>query len=127
MENWGGGRKSKKERRIEMKKLVDVLRNIESFEWSKALFLPEDEIWGNDTKCMILDPNDVEDDEVPQTALENGLCYALDVQLIQAIVQNISEQKKDFTDEDLLEAFLYYYDNDAYIELGEPLNQVPWH
>lgn len=105
-----------------MKKLVDVLRNIESFEWSKALFLPEDEIWGNDTKCMILDPNDVEDDEVPQTALENGLCYALDVQLIQAIVQNISEQKKDFTDEDLLEAFLYYYDNDAYIELGEPLN-----
>lgn len=41
----------------------------------------------------------------------------VDVQLIQAIVQNISEQKKDFTDEDLLEAFLYYYDNDAYIEL----------
>ena len=103
-----------------MKKLVDVLRNIESFEWSKALFLPEDEIWGIDTKCMILDPNDVEDedDEAPQIALENELSYALDVQSIQAIVQNISEQKKDFTDEDLLEAFLYYYDNDAYIELS---------
>ena len=79
-----------------MNKLVDVLRNIESFEWSKALFLPEDEIWGIDTKCMILDPNDVEDedDEAPQIALENGLSYALDVQSIQAIVQNISEQKK---------------------------------
>lgn len=100
-----------------MKKLVNVLRDIESYEWSKALFLPEDEIWGIDTKCMILAPNDVEDDEAPQIALENGLSYALDVQLIQAIVQNISEQKKDFTDDDLLEAFLYYYDNDAYIEL----------
>lgn len=65
-----------------MKKLIDVLRNIESFEWSKALFLPADEIWGIDTKCMILDPNDVEDedDEAPQIALQNGLSYALDVQ-----------------------------------------------
>ena len=102
-----------------MEKLINVLRNIEFYEWNNALFLPEDEIWEFNTMCMILDPNEVEsdDDEVPQAAIENGLSYALDVQLIQAIVQNISEQKKDVTDEDLLEAFLYYYDNDAYIEL----------
>ena len=101
-----------------MKKLIDVLRNIESFEWANALFLPEDEIWCIATKCMILDPNDIEeDDEAPPIALEKGLNYALDVQSIQAIVKNLSEQKKDYTDEDLLEAFLYYYDNDAYIEL----------
>ena len=56
-------------------------------------------------------------DKKLQNDIENGLSYALDVQLIQAIVQNISEQKKDVTDEDLLEAFVYYYDNDAYIEL----------
>ena len=84
----------------------------------QSVVLTEDEIWYVDTMCMILDPNDVEgdDDEAPKIALENGVSYALDVQTIQSIVQNISEQKRIYTDEELLEAFLYYYDNDAYIE-----------
>lgn len=84
----------------------------------QSVVLTEDEIWCVDTMCMILDPNDVEDDddEAPKIALENGVSYALDVQTIQSIVQNISEQKRVYTDEELLEAFLYYYDNDTYIE-----------
>ena len=76
----------------------------------QSVVLTEDEIWCVDTMCMILDPNDVEDDD------DEAPKIALDVQTIQSIVQNISEQKRDYTDEELLEAFLYYYDNDAYIE-----------
>lgn len=76
----------------------------------QSVVLTEDEIWYVDTMCMILDPNDVEDDD------DEAPKIALDVQTIQSIVQNISEQKRVYTDEELLEAFLYYYDNDAYIE-----------
>ena len=76
----------------------------------QSVVLTEDEIWYVDTMCMILDPNDVEDDD------DEAPKIALDVQTIQSIVQNISEQKRIYTDEELLEAFLYYYDNDAYIE-----------
>lgn len=50
--------------------LAYVLEHIEEFNCSDALFLPEDEKWNLKTKCMILDPDDVEDDEdeVPKQA-----------------------------------------------------------
>jgi hypothetical protein len=99
---------------IELRK---ILNEIEKFEWSDALFLPEDETWSLDTQGTVLDPDDVEDDgeEVPEFAREHDLMYALSIQTIQSIIKNASEQKKDCTDADFLEAFLHYYDHDAYI------------
>ena len=102
-----------------MKKLSFILKNIEEYRWSDALFLPKDDVWGKDTEGMVLDPDDVEDDEddVPSEAKENHLMYTLSIQIIQSIVRNLEQQKHDFSEDDLVEAFLYYYDNDAYIEL----------
>ncbi|CQR56687.1 hypothetical protein JI735_29205 [Paenibacillus sonchi] len=103
-----------------MEKLITlkkILNNIEQFEWSDALFLPADETWDLDTKGAIIDPDDVEDDsdEVPEFAKKNNLMYALDIQTIKGIIKNALVQKVECTDEDLIEAFLYYYDNDAFI------------
>ena len=102
-----------------MHKLSYILNNIMNFKWSDALFLPEDEVWNKDTKGMVLDPDDVEDDEdeVPKEAKKKQLMYALNIQTVQAIVKNVEQQNHYFTDDDLVEAFLYYYDNDAYIEI----------
>ena len=102
-----------------MHKLSFILKNIKDFKWSDALFLPEDEVWEKDTKGMFLDPDDVEDDEddVPREAKENHLVYTLGIQTIQLIVRNLEQQKHDISEDDLIEAFLYYYENDAYIEL----------
>lgn len=102
-----------------MKKLSFILKKIEEFKWSDALFLPEDETWGKNTEGMVLDPDDVEDDEddVPQKAKEKHLMYTLSIQTIQSIVRNLEQQKYDISEDDLVEAFLYYYDNDAYIAL----------
>lgn len=99
--------------------LRDILNHIEKFEWSDALFLPEDETWSLDTQAAIIDPDDVEDesDEVPKFARDNNFMYALDVQTIKGIIKNAYEQKAECTDEDLIEAFLYYYDNDAFKEV----------
>ncbi len=103
-------------------KLSFVLKNIEEFQWSDALFLPEDEVWNVDTEGLILDPNDVEDDseEVPRVAKEKNLMYALSVQDVQNIVYNAKQQKEKAAVTELLEAYLYYYDNDAYIDWGLP-------
>ncbi|WCF09238.1 hypothetical protein NDS46_04865 [Paenibacillus thiaminolyticus] len=105
-----------------MEKLMavrNILNNIKQFEWSDAVFLPEDETWSLDTQGAILDPDDVEDDsdEVPKFAKDNNLMYVLDIQTVKGIIKNISEQKAECTDNDLFEAFLYYYDNDAFIVL----------
>lgn len=97
--------------------LGKILTNIEQFEWSDALFLPEDEAWDLDTKGAIIDPDDIENDsdEMPEFARENNLVYALDIQTIKGITKNAFVQKNECTDKDLIEAFLYYYDNDAFI------------
>ena len=54
-----GWRKKKKKigeaKMSEMLELVYVLEHINEFNWSDALFLPEDEVWNLNTKCMVLD------------------------------------------------------------------------
>ena len=80
-----------------MYKLSYILKNIKAFKWSDALFLPEDEAWEKDTKGMVLDPDDVEDDEddVPREAKEKHLMYALSIQTIQSIVSYLKQQMHD--------------------------------
>lgn len=99
--------------------LSEVLSNIEDFSWSDALYLPDDEVWGQYTKGIVLDPDDVEDDEddLPKYAKDHNLTYALSIQEIKGIVDNLREQKRESTIEDLFQAYLFYYDHDAFIDL----------
>ena len=97
--------------------LKQVLINISEFDWSYALYLEAGEVWNLNTKCAVLDPNDVEDDdeELPTYAKKNKLVYVLTIQEIKGIIKNAYQQKKDCSEDDLLKAFVYYYDNDAFI------------
>jgi hypothetical protein len=99
-------------------KLSDVLLNSEEFEWNYALFLVRDDEWTLDSRCAVLDPDDVEDDsdEEPRYAIDNKLKYVLSIQDIQSIADNAKQQNLYCTEKDLLKAFLYYYNNDAFIE-----------
>ncbi len=109
-----------------MYKLAFILNNAETFLWSDALFLPEDEVWDNNTEGLIWDPDDIEDDEdeLPKAAIENKLMYTLSIQSIQLIVQNARMQKQNISEDELLEAFLFYYDNDAYIDFTKTLTEI---
>lgn len=104
-----------------MVSLSEVLEHIEELDWQLALFLNPDEEWTLLTPCAVLDPDDVEDDEdeEPLYAQENGLTYALDVNRVKGIVRNAREQKSDCTAADLLRAFLFYYDHDAYLDFAK--------
>lgn len=98
--------------------IKDVLINAPDLLWSDSLFLPDTVVWTLETKAVICDPDDVEseDDEIPQIAKEMGLPLSIGIQDIKQVVNHARQQVKDCSIEQLFEAFLYYYDNDAFIE-----------
>lgn len=98
--------------------IKDVLINASDLLWSDSLFLPDTVVWELGTKALICDPDDVEseDDEIPQIAKEIGLPLSIGIQDIQQVVGHARRQVEDCSIEQLFEAFLYYYDNDAFIE-----------
>lgn len=98
--------------------IKDALINAPNLLWSDSLFLPDTLTWELETKVVICDPDDVEseDDEIPQIAKEMGLPLSIGIQDIQQVMDNARQQVEDCSIEQLFEAFLYYYDNDAFIE-----------
>lgn len=94
-------------------KFRNVLLYSEKFELSDALLLIRD----NNSECTVLDPDDVENDidEEPKFAAENNMKYALSMQDLQGIVDNAYHQNPNCKENDLLQAFLFYYDHDAFI------------
>ncbi len=123
MEIWTNGKRKSADMMYE---LIFILNNIESFKWSDALFLPENEVWDKHTKGLIQDPDDIEndEDELPKAAIENHFIYTLSIQSIQLIVENAKRQKQNISTDDLLEAFLFYYDNDAYMDFSDKNTNV---
>ena len=104
-----------------MYELIFILNNMETFKWSDALFLPENEVWDKHTKGLIQDPDDIEndEDELPKAAIENHFIYTLSIQSIQLIVENAKRQKQNISDDDLLEACLFFYGDDAYMDFSD--------
>jgi hypothetical protein len=96
-----------------------VIEQIDDLPWDHALYLGGDKPWNASTPTAVLDPDDVDgldEDENPAFAEQAGLRYVLSVQEVQGIVANARQQKSDLSLDDLVVAFNFYYDNDAYIE-----------
>jgi hypothetical protein len=97
--------------------LGEVLGNDSRFNSGHFLYLPMDEVWQLETKCAVLAQSDL--DGVPDVAQQNGLSYALGIAAVQDIVANAREQIASASLAQLLQAFLFYYDHDAFITFGE--------
>lgn len=108
------------EMKSDAKKLLGrVLQEAEILDWRHALYLPFDEVWNSSTACAVLDPeNTDESDDVPPFAKEQRLGYVLGISTVQDIVANARQQKHDSEIDDLMKAFLFYYDTDAFIVLS---------
>lgn len=84
-----------------------------------ALFLPKDEVWSLDTTCALLEVDPFDDSEAPQPLVQrHGLGYALSVPQVQDILSNARQQLAAPSSEQLLAAFQFYYDHDAFIDFG---------
>lgn len=100
-------------------KLRELLLNAESFPWGDTLYMSSDEVWSLDSDCWLFDLDEIlePDEDDPQFAIENNLQCVLNIADIQDIVDNLKQQKIDYSAEELLEAFLFYFDNDAFIDI----------
>jgi hypothetical protein len=102
-----------------IQRLAEVLDRIETLPWGHAIYLDTQRPWTEESRVAVLDPNDVEDpdsDDDPEFAVRHGLKYALTVSITQDIVDNTKQQKVQPSVVDLLQAFNYYYEHDAFIE-----------
>ena len=59
---------------------------------------------------------DVDQRDVPEAAKQNGWTVTLDSDAIEDIVENASDQVNEPSVDQLFEAFVFYYENDAFIE-----------
>jgi hypothetical protein len=99
-----------------MKTLGEVLLGADALSWRHALYLPNCEEWNESTPCEVADPDENEDAEnVPLFDKEPKLEYALCISTVQDIIINARLQNPKATLGDLLEALIFYYKNDAFI------------
>lgn len=105
--------------------LGQVIQTADNIDCEHSLYLPFDQKWGLETKALtvLLDssgggPEETEDDHPPEAAIREGLARAIGMDAVQDVVANLRQQMNEPTPVQLLEAFLFYYDNDAFIELA---------
>jgi len=99
--------------------LREAFAHVEAYSSSESLFLPMDEVWTLDTAAVVANLDEVghldsESIEMKGRRYE----YALGFDTLKDIVANAEHQTPDLKLEQLLEAFLYYYDHDAFVDLG---------
>lgn len=100
------------------KKLLDVFRELDTLTWHHVVYLPPGS-FSVDTVCLVLDPDDVDpDEELPEEARNAGYRAGLGIDDIRSIRENARQQGRAPTDEEMVRAFDYYLQNDAFIEFS---------
>jgi hypothetical protein len=106
--------------------LRDVLLSVEALP-AGWLYLPKGEKWNLDTPAFILQDEEVspeEEDEplagYPRIAKDNNLRRVLFGQDVRGIVENAKQQKPNVTLDELLTAFHYYFERDAFMKFAKP-------
>jgi len=99
--------------------LGEVLRVGEDLPFRHSLFLPLDVSWSAATPCAILDTDYLDEPDQHPIAIEQGFRDVIGTNEVQDIVINVREQLGAATMEQLLHAFLFYIDNDAFIDFRE--------
>jgi hypothetical protein len=97
--------------------LGEVLGDDRAYNASHFLFLPMDEVWQLKTRCAVLAESGA--DELPNVAQQNGLAYALGIAAVHDVVANAREQFASASLSQLLQAFLFWYDHDAFVVFDE--------
>lgn len=102
--------------------LRDVLAHPENLPARHRLYLPEGEAWTFETKGLVLDPNTADEDEdLPPAAKSAALQPALGVREILSVIRNLRSEllargRGEPQASEVLQAFLFYFDNDAFID-----------
>ena len=95
----------------EIQTLGQVLEASSEFPSSCGLYLPVDEEWTAETRCVLATT-----ESSKKEALPKNFGFALAMHQVQDVVLNLRLQAKDrASPEQLVESFLYYFDHDAFL------------
>lgn len=95
--------------------LKSLLLDVEQFPWNEHVYMSNEGKWSLNSSCYIFNLNELADDEEePKFAVENNLRCVLSIGDIQDVVINMKQQKENCSEQDLFNAFMYYYENDAF-------------
>ncbi|MFM2476029.1 hypothetical protein [Celerinatantimonas sp. MCCC 1A17872] len=103
-----------------MESLISILKRANSQLEDGWLYLPEGEKWSFETRAMIIDDDslditEVDEDDEPIIAKENGLISTLDTRTIESIYSFAQHLDGELSDALLFESFLYYFENDSFL------------
>jgi hypothetical protein len=97
----------------------EVLGSPDAFPIQHALYLKEGEGWQLKQAALVIDPDEGEDNEsvVGGLVAREQWQYILEIAAIRGIADNLSSQKPNSSVHDRLEALVYYFENDAFLEI----------
>ena len=105
-----------------MKTLIQILRQALNSEIEEGwIYLPKDKKWSLNSPAIVLDldemdESEVDEEDLPILAKQKNLIETLDCSTIEDIVDVARRDIQDPPSDDLLfEAFLYYYNYDAFL------------
>lgn len=105
-----------REYKNKMNMFKDVLINIEKYSWKDDIFLPKNKSdWNLYSVCLVINIDELYDEEILKFTIPNKLIHVMNVSTLQEIICNAYQQNNKCTVNDLFNAFLYYYDNAAFI------------
>jgi hypothetical protein len=104
----------------ELSTLLYVLEQADHFPANQALFLPKNKNWSLDSQAIVWDPDDCDgDEELPEVVSRNNLVYVFGIGVVQDIVINVKQQKSKPSKDELMKAFMFYYEHDAFISFED--------
>lgn len=109
-----------------LKTLAEVLFHPNALRWSDALYADPDCLVDPRSFCLVLDPDGVDTDEEdePAEAKKRGFSYILSIQDIQSIYANLEAHVAIVQAEQMIAAFLYYVEQDAFTTVNRSANRT---
>ena len=96
--------------------LSEALLSAEQLPWQSNLYLPSHRKWTEDSEAAVLDTENEEEPENPAFAQMHSLMRALSISDVQQIVYNAKQQRPNADTTELVQAFQFYFDRDAFID-----------
>jgi hypothetical protein len=98
--------------------LQEIRIHADTLPWQLDLFIARDGSINGEMRAAIIHTEEYDEADEHTFAQKYGLRYAQTVSAVQAIVLNARQQRPACNPADLVNAFVYYYHNDAFIDLG---------
>jgi hypothetical protein len=110
-----GGVEDKIMEKYEIKTLGEVLFNVDTMPFDITMYMDKISVWNLSSICILSEEEAI--DELPAFAKNNNVEDVFQLNTLKEISANLKEQVRNPSIEQLLDAFLFYYKNDAFIVL----------